>query len=61
MSQAELREELQHITLRLQARTSQITADLIVGQRHFDPLRICRNRHTSRVLLKVDRYRGRDG
>ena len=37
MSQAEkLREELQHISLRLEARASQITADLIAAKSHFD-------------------------
>jgi len=37
MSQAEkLREELQHISLRLEARASQITADLIAAQSHSD-------------------------
>ena len=37
MSQPEkLREELQHISLRLEARASQITADLIAAKSHFD-------------------------
>jgi hypothetical protein len=37
MSQAEkLREELQHISLRLEARASQITADLIAAKSHLD-------------------------
>ena len=37
MSQVEkLREELQHISLRLEARASQLTADLIAAQSHFD-------------------------
>jgi hypothetical protein len=37
MSQAEkLREDLQHISLRLEARASQLTADLIAAQSHFD-------------------------
>jgi hypothetical protein len=37
MSQAEkLREELQQISLRLEARASQITADLIAAKSHFD-------------------------
>src|SRR5687767_1916098 len=31
-----LREELQHISLRLEARASQLTADLIAAQSHFD-------------------------
>ena len=37
MSQAEkLREELQHISVRLEARASQITADLIAAKSHYD-------------------------
>ena len=37
MSQVEkLREELQHISLRLEARASQLTADLIAAKSHFD-------------------------
>lgn len=37
MSQVEkLREELQHISLRLEACASQLTADLIAAQSHFD-------------------------
>ena len=37
MTQAEkFREELQHISLRLEARASQVTADLIAAQSHFD-------------------------
>ena len=37
MSQVEkLREELQHISLRLEARASQLTADLIAAHSHFD-------------------------
>jgi hypothetical protein len=37
MSHAEkLRQELQHISLRLEARASHITADLIAAQTHFD-------------------------
>jgi hypothetical protein len=32
----ELREELQHISVRLEGRASQITADLIAAKSHFD-------------------------